>query len=267
MPSDRSPSPAVPSPARMYDYFLHGDNNFPVDRAAGDVVMSRVGAELTRSVVWENRRFLGRAVEFLAAECGVRQFIDVGAGLPSNENTHQVARRFAPDARVLYVDNDPVVAQYGRERFTGEEAANVRFATADLREPETILEHPARRELIDFTQPVGVLFVAVFHFVRDEDGPGRIAAAFRGRLCPGSYVALSHLSTDGSPQQERQAMQDSYRDTSAPMVFRERAAIMDLFGECELVPPGLVQAGLWRPDERATELTNRMLAGVGHKRR
>jgi O-methyltransferase involved in polyketide biosynthesis len=249
-----------PSPARMYDYFLHGDNNFPVDRAAGDAVISQVGEVLTKDVVWENRGFLGRVVHHLAAEHGVRQYIDVGAGLPSMENTHQIARRSIPDARVVYVDNDPVVASHGRTLLSDEERRTTRLLTADLRDPLSIVDNPELTGLIDFSEPVALLCVAVFHFVTDEDDPHGILRTFRERLAPGSYLALSHLNADESPDEEQATMRAIYRNATSPMVFRTRAEIEGLFTGCTLVPPGLVPTGHWH---REGDTTRRMYGALG----
>ncbi|WP_410633284.1 SAM-dependent methyltransferase [Amycolatopsis sp. cmx-4-83] len=249
-----------PSPARMYDYFLHGDNNFPVDREAGDAVIDQVGEVLTKDVVWENRRFLGRVVHHLAAEHGVRQFIDVGAGLPSMENTHQIARRSIPDARVAYVDLDPVVATHGKTLLTEEEQKITRLLTADLRDPLSIVDNPELADLIDFTQPVALLCVAVFHFITDEDDPHGIIRTFRERLAPGSFLALSHLNADESPDDEQDTMRAIYRNATSPMVFRTRAEIEALFSGFTLQAPGLVPTGHWR---REGDTTRRMYGGLG----
>ncbi|MFD6949712.1 hypothetical protein A6A08_01355 [Nocardiopsis sp. TSRI0078] len=255
-------SPDRPSPARMYDYFLHGTDNFPVDRAAADQVIERLGVTLTRSVVWENRHFLVRTVRHLAAEYGVRQFIDVGAGLPSVDNTHQAAHSVDPQARVLYVDNDPIVAEHG-ERLLKGAGERARVLTADLREPEAILDSPVTRDLIDLSQPVGLLFIAVFHFVKPEEDPRDIMARFRERLAPGSCMALSHLSSGDSPEEEQRLMQDTYKNSPAPMIYRTPEEIGSLFDGFELLSPGLVPPGLWRPDSGRGESTKRFLSGVG----
>ncbi|WP_431867682.1 SAM-dependent methyltransferase [Nocardiopsis eucommiae] len=255
-------SPERPSPARMYDYFLHGTDNFPVDRAAADQVIERLGSTLTRSVVWENRNFLGRVVRHLAAEHGIRQFIDVGAGLPSVDNTHQAAHGIDPEARVLYVDNDPIVASHGERLLAGSEG-RARILTADLRDPDSILDSPVTRELIDLSQPVGLLFIAVFHFIRPEEDPHGLIDRFRSRLAPGSFVALSHLSTGESPEQEQRLMTETYRNSPAPMIYRTPEEIGSLFDGFELLSPGLVAPGLWRPDSGTGESTRRFLSAVG----
>lgn len=267
MSIDDPVAPETPSTARMYDYFLHGDNNFPIDRAAADQVIAKVGSTLTRDVVWENRRFLGRVVRHLASECGIRQFIDVGAGLPSGENTHQVAGRSTPDARVVYVDVDPVVAEHGRRLLSDEEAERIRLITADAREPRRILDHPDTQAVLDFTQPIALLFIAVFHFIVDEENPRGILDEFRSRVAPGSYLAISHLATDKAPAEEMARMEAIYRNASAPMVYRDGVDIQALFDGTELVSPGLVSVARWRPDGREdNQPTNRMYGGIGRIR-
>ncbi|ADJ47302.1 hypothetical protein AMES_5477 [Amycolatopsis mediterranei S699] len=251
-----------PSPARMYDYFLHGDNNFAVDRAAGDAVIGQVGELLTKDVVWENRNFLGRVVQHLAAEHGIRQYIDIGAGLPSQENTHQVARRSVPDARVVYVDNDPVVATQGATLLSDEEKRITSLLTADLRDPASILEHPGLTGLIDFDEPVALLCVAVFHFITDDDDPDGILRAFRDRMVPGSYLALSHLNADEAPDEERAKMEAIYRNATSPMVFRSFGEIEKLFTGFELESPGLVPTGLWH---RSGDTNRRMYGALGRR--
>lgn len=250
-----------PSPARMYDYFLSGRDHLPVDREAGDRVIARVGEDLTRHVVGENRRFLGRAVDALA-RAGVDQFIDVGAGLPTQENTHQVAQRVLPDARVVYVDNDPVAAEQGADLV--DDPARVRFLTADARNPEAVLAHPDTRTVIDTDRPVAVLLVAVLHFVTDDEDPAGIVRTFRDACVPGSYLALSHLVTTGSPPEERRRMDEIYRGATAPMVFREPAAVRGFFDGYELLDPGLVPTGSWRAAPGATA-TGRMMGAVGRR--
>lgn len=265
IPEDEVFSPNRPSPARMYDYFLHGTDNFPVDRAAADRVIERLGSTLTRSVVWENRRFLGRVVRHLAAEHGIRQFIDVGAGLPSVDNTHQAAHSVDPQARVLYVDNDPVVAAHGEKLLEGA-GGRARTLTADLRDPASILDSPVTRELIDLDQPVALLFVAVFHFIRPDEDPQGLMGRYRERLAPGSFTALSHLCTAHSPDDERKLMTDTYKNSPAPMVYRTTDEIAALLDGFELLSPGLVPPGQWRPEPGQEESTRRFLSAVGRVR-
>jgi len=166
-----------PTPARMYDYFLGGKDNFEVDRAAADQIIARLGVEKSRFVAWENRRFLWRAVEYLSGECGVRQFIDVGAGLPTMRNTHEIAQAANPDARVVYVDNDPIVLSHGRVLLA--KHGGTAIVTADMREPAAILDAPETRDLIDFSKPVGILFNRGFP-LRAIGGPSPVCARSRG---------------------------------------------------------------------------------------
>ncbi len=259
-----------PTPARMYDYFLGGKDNFAVDRAAADALIGQLGVEKTRFVATENRRFLGRAVEYLARECGISQFIDVGAGLPTMRNTHEIAQAANPGARVVYVDNDPIVLSHGRALLADNGATAI--MPGDMREPDAILDAAPVRELIDFSQPVAVLFVAVFHFVvsaghpRYVPGladPGEIVAAFRDRVAPGSYLAVTHNSSDGASAADVAAAEDAYRSATAPMVIRSRAEVEALFAGWRLVPPGVVPACQWHsgPDEEPR--TGIILGGVG----
>jgi SAM-dependent methyltransferase len=261
-----------PTPARMYDYFLGGKDNFEVDRAAADALIDKLGVEKTRFVAQENRRFLWRAVEYLAGECGVSQFIDVGAGLPTMRNTHEIAQAVNPGARVVYVDNDPIVLSHGRALLAEDGATAI--VTADMREPDAILDAPKTKELIDFTRPVGILLVAVFHFVvsaghpRYVPGladPAGIVAAFRDRIAPGSYVAVTHNSSDGASPADVAAAEDAYRSATAPMVIRSRSEVAALFEGWRLVPPGVVPAWQWHSDPDEAPCTGIILGGVAVK--
>ena len=250
-----------PTPARMYDYFLGGKDNYAVDRQAGDEVIETLGDTLTRAVVWENRRFLGRAVRFLAADYGIDQFIDIGAGLPTVENTHQIAGAANPEARVVYVDNDPIVLAHGRALLAKD--AHTTVITADMRDPVGILDHPDLLRMIDLSRPVTVLLVAVLHFVSDAEQPERIVSAFREVMAPGSCLVISHLTSDGPPADEVQAVEDVYADATSPMIFRTRQRIAGFFDGLDLLSPGLVRPWAWHPDERADEQTDWLLGGIG----
>ena len=250
----------APTPARMYDEALHGKDHFDVDRAANARLYSGIGEQSVRSTALENRRFLGRAVKHLASECGVRQFLDIGSGLPTMRNTHEIAQESDPAARVVYVDYDPIVAVHGRALLAD---ANTRIVTADMRKPEAILDHPETRELIDFAEPVAVLFVAVFHFITPEEDPARIVAAFRERSAPGSYVAISHLTSDGTPPEEQRSWEAAFEGATSPMVFRSEKEIRGLFDGYELVEPGLVRPWTWHPDDEGSPETTSLYAGVG----
>ena len=249
--------PSVPSPARMYDYYLGGKDNFPADREAADQALSVVpfGREIARA----NRQFLVRAVTFMARS-GIGQFIDVGTGLPTRPNVHEVARSIHPNARVLYVDNDPMVCSHARALLATNDG--VAAIQGDIRRPQAILNDPITRTLIDFTQPVGVLFVAVLHFLTDDDQPWEQVAAFRWRMAGRSMLAISHITSDGTPPEVQSTIQDVYAEASAPAVFRARHDIESFFGGLDLVEPGLVEVGAWRSLRRSPPAPLRLLGGV-----
>ena len=234
-----------PHPARMYDAYLGGKDNYAADRAAVSQVL-RAAPEV-RDSARANRAFLQRAVRFLAAEAGIRQFIDIGTGIPTAGNVHQVAAEAAPGTRVVYVDNDPIVHVHANALLT--DTGTTRIVLADLREPEVILGHPKVAELIDFSQPVGLLLLAILHFITDAEDPGRILATFRDALPPGSYLALSHGTADFRPQAAQQAAA-VYNQATSAATLRSHAQIAALFEGWDLVEPGLVQVPLWRPEGR-----------------
>jgi O-methyltransferase involved in polyketide biosynthesis len=253
----------VPSVARVYDFFLGGKDNFAADRALAEQVLQRVPE--TADALRANRRFLGRAVEFLAT-AGIGQFLDLGAGLPSQNNVHEVAQRANPGARVVYVDNDPVVLTHARALLAG--GGSTVVVQGDVREPARILADPAVRQMIDFSRPVAVMCVALLHFVTDDEDPWGIVATLTGGLAPGSYLVLSHSTFDGHPAEVVAEVQARYRSASAPAVFRGREGIARFFDGSDLVDPGLVNPTDWRSDdeERARPGGEWMLAGVGRKR-
>ena len=251
-----------PTPARMYDYFLGGKDNFQVDRDAADLLDEVAGRGTTSTVAWENRRFLQRAVACLA-EAGIDQFVDIGAGLPTQGNVHEVAQRVNPAARVVYIDNDPIVLSHGRALLADD--VTTRVLTADMREPQAILAAPGLTELIDFSRPVAVLFVAVLHFVRDDEDPYGIVGTFRDAMVPGSYLVLSHVTTDGTPTEILAQNERVYEKSTSPSRPRSREEIMRFFDGLGLLEPGLVRPGLWRPEGGQETATNFMYAGVGVK--
>lgn len=253
-----------PSVARMYDYYLNGKDNFEVDRVAAEEAIA--AAPVAAEMAVENRSFLGRAVRYLVAEAGIRQFIDLGTGLPTMGNVHEVAHEVTPDARVVYVDYDPIVLAHARALLA--EAGRTTIVQADMREPEAILGSPRLRELIDFDQPVAVLMVAVLHFVTDEENPRAIIDRFRQAMAPGSYLVLSHATGDTGPDAAKLA--EAYRNASAtaPVVPRSHAQIQSLFDGFEVVEPGVVHLPQWRPDSpESVQDPERMwiLSGVGRK--
>ena len=235
-----------PHPARLYNFYLGGQDNYAVDRAAAAQVMKLLPE--TRDIVRANRAFLQRAVRFLVADAGIDQFIDIGTGIPAAGSVHEVAHRINPEARVVYVDNDPVVHLHASALLAGQ--SNTGIAAEDLRNPERILDHPKVQELIDFGKPVGLLLLAVLHFVTDESEPGRIIAALREALCPGSYLILSHATADFHDQSVAGAVTAVYQKATAPLVLRDHDQVSALFDGWDLVDPGLVQLPLWRPDDK-----------------
>lgn len=260
-PSHRPPADLRldrPTPARMYDYFLGGKDNFAVDRKAAERVKQAIPN--TYEIVWENRFFLQRVVRYLA-EAGIDQYIDLGTGLPTQGNVHEIAQRVIPEARVVYVDNDPIVLAYGRALLASSPTTTV--ITADMREPHAILGNPEVQALIDFSRPVAVLFVAVLHFIRDTEDPSGIVKAFRGVMAPGSHLVVSHLTTDGPPPDAVTRTVEVYERATSPIVFRTRQQIAQLFDEFTLVRPGLVRPWQWHPDATDTMHTKWLYAGVG----
>jgi len=234
--------PAVPSPARMYDYYLGGKDNYAADRAAAEKALSVVPHG--RQIAQANRHFLAHAV-VLMANHGVRQFIDLGTGIPTSPSVHELASVVQPDAHVLYVDNDPVVTVHNQALLA--KSACVRAIHGDIRQPYGIFTSPVLEEFIDFDQPVGILFAAVLHFIGDEDEPEALVKTFRSYMAPGSYLALSHIASDGTDPKVVATIQDAYAHASAPAIFRTRAQIAAFFTGLELEPPGLVDVTGWFP--------------------
>jgi hypothetical protein len=243
--------PAVPTAARMYDYFLGGHDNFAADRAAADILIQAAPAAPLTALA--NRAFLGRAVRFLAGEAGLRQFLDLGAGLPTQGSVHQVAREITPDARVVYVDSDPMVVAHARALDTGPATAVVQ---ADLRDARSVLEHPETTRLIDFSQPVAVLCLGTAHFIGGPDA-GAAVARFTAALAPGSYLALSHATTDQIPPRMVDAALEMYKRAAHPLYPRARADIERFFTGLELVPaqpggdPAVGFVGGWGAEDPA----------------
>jgi hypothetical protein len=260
----------VPNPARIYDYLLGGKDNFPADREVADQVLAI--APVARDVVEDNRAFLRRVVRHLAGEAGVRQFIDLGSGLPTQGNVHEIAQEVAPDARVLYVDNDAMVVTHSRALLAGDNTVAIQ---ADLREPEAIVGHPEVRELIDFEQPIGLLLMAILHFIPDDEDPYGIVAQFRDAMAAGSYLAVSHGTRDipVRPDMSPAAMTEMgakverlYQLTTSSLVTRTRAQVERFFDGFDLVEPGLVEIQLWRPDDSDSLLPGGFYGGVGRRR-
>jgi len=255
---------ARPNVARMYDYFLGGKDNYAVDREAGNKVLAVLPEARTAS--WENREFLQRAVRFLAMR-GVRQFIDIGCGLPTRGHVHEVAQDEAPSSRVVYVDYDPVVLAHARALLQKPGGPNVSVVEGDLREPEKIFADPAVQALIDFDKPVAVLVVAVLHFVSDAEDPHGIVDRIRTWLAPGSYLAMSHGTADSRPELVP-PVTDVYQHVSSSIFARPRAEIARMLDGFELVDPGLAYVRQWRAESGTSDLDpegSLSLGAVGRK--
>jgi SAM-dependent methyltransferase len=251
--------------ARVYDYWLGGRHNFLADQ---DVARAIAAVEPNvRVLVRANRAFLGRAVRFLA-QSGIRQFLDIGSGIPTEGNVHEVAQQAAPGSRVVYADIDPVAIAHSRALLAGNADASV--INGDLREPEKILANEDTRRLADFSQPAGLLLMLVLHFIPDADDPWRIVARLRDALAPGSYLVIGHGTDEGNPTMAQAASKVYNRGVSTQMHLRSHAEIMRFFDGFDLVEPGLVYTPLWRPDSPADVPENPSkgggLVGVGRKR-
>jgi hypothetical protein len=235
--------PSIPHSARIYSYWLGGKDHFPADRQAAEAVIRQRPHVVAGARA--NRAFLARAVRYLAAERGIRQFLDIGTGLPAPDATHQVAQNITPQSRVVYVDNDPLVLVHARALLTSTPQGACDYIQADLRDPAGILTRAART--LDFTQPVGVLLLAVLHFLPDADGPAAIAATLAAGLAPGSCLAISHLTADLAPEQVTAATAAYNTTTPVPVTARTHAEVTGLFGRLPLLPPGVVPVTEWRP--------------------
>jgi hypothetical protein len=268
MPSESNTMPSDidlnrPSAARVYDYYLGGAHNFASDRE-----MAERAIELWPDlplIMQANRAFLRRAVRFCIAS-GVNQFLDLGSGIPTVGNVHEVARSVDPDARVVYVDIDPVAVTHSRTILGDDPRTSVLHA--DLRRPDLLLQRPEVTDLLDFSRPVAVMMVAVLHFVPDADDPAAIIAGYRDAMAPGSFLVVSHATHEGQPQRADEHQQ-LYQRTATPMSMRSRAELQALLDGFDVVDPGVVYLPLWRPesldevDEHPERFTG--LAAIGHK--
>jgi SAM-dependent methyltransferase len=232
----------TPSPARIYDYLLGGSHNLAVDRAVAEQVL--VAMPDARSGALANRSFLYRAVRFLV-DAGVRQFLDLGSGIPTAGNVHEIAQRAAPGARVVYVDSDPVAVAHSRALLTGNERAGV--VESDIRDVDRIMASPEAARLLDPAEPVGLLMVAILHVIPDADDPAGLVAGLRDRVAPGSYLVVGHGTADSRPEDAARLEEVSKR-TPTPLTLRPRAEVERFFDGFDMVEPGLIWAPLWRPD-------------------
>jgi hypothetical protein len=234
--------------ARIYDYYLGGKDNFAADRRTAERAMASWPA--VRTAVRENRAFFGRAVRFLVAEAGIRQFLDVGTGLPSANNVHEVAQGLVPSCRVVYVDNDPIVLAHARALLTSSPEGKTAYIHADLREPGKILADPVTTATLDFSQPIALMLVAVLHFVPDEAQPRQIVDTLVEALPPGSYLVASHVTPEHDPEGVG-GLERTYQASGLPAQARtadEFAALA--FRGLEMIEPGPVLVSEWRPDSR-----------------
>jgi hypothetical protein len=233
----------VAHPARVYDYWLGGKNNFAADREAAERVLAVTPG--LRFRVRANRAFLARAVRYLAAEAGIRQFLDIGTGIPSANNTHQVAQAVAPDSRIVYVDNDPIVLTHARALLASGPEGATQYIDGDLRDAAPILQTASRT--LDFTRPTALILLGVLHLIADSEAPYQIVADLMDALPSGSYLAISHPASDIHAAQAEAQRRYNER-VSTPQTLRGRAEVSRFFDGLDLVPPGLVYVHTWRPD-------------------
>jgi len=236
-----------PNVARIYDYLLGGKDNFAADREAARQLVE--ASPDMAGIVRDNRSFIGRVVRYLATEGGIRQFLDLGGGLPTQTNVHQMAQQVTPDARVVYVDNDPVVWSHGQALLA--HSGQVAMVRADLREPAVVLRHPDVLGLLDFAQPVAVVCASVLHWVADEEDPHRIIAEYRDHLAPGSYLAISHGPTgtaDDDPDDVVGSVTTVFQQASTQLHVRSLQDIQRFFDGFDMIDPGVVWINEWRPE-------------------
>jgi SAM-dependent methyltransferase len=253
-------NPEVPSIARTYDYLLGGKDNFPADRALGEVFVREFPGAV--DIALDNRACLTRAVRYIAAELGIDQFLDLGSGLPTADNVHQVAQRSNPAARVAYVDIDPSVLAHGRALLAEDDQTVV--VGADITEPRAVLTRPEIVQLLDFRRPVALIASAILHHMTDEEVPAAVIATFKDALAPGSALFVSHFRTLGDP--DSAGMEAVLKEAFGRGAFRSDAQIAEYFTGTELAEPGIVPCALWHPDKDPGELSGYqqlIVAGLG----
>jgi hypothetical protein len=233
----------VAHPARVYDYWLGGKDNFAADREAAERVLAATPG--LRMRVRANRAFLARAVRYLAGTAGIDQFLDIGTGIPAANNTHEVAQAQTPMARVVYVDNDPIVLTHARALLTSVREGGTAYLDADLREPEKILEKA--RDILDFERPIAIILLGILHLIQDGEDPWRIVGRLMAAVPSGSYLAISHPAAEINPGQQEAQKRYNQR-VSTPQTLRSRPDVARFFADLDLVEPGLVQVHQWRPD-------------------
>jgi hypothetical protein len=237
---------AVPHSARIYDYWLGGKDNFAADRAVGEAMMKAIPG--LRSMAAENRKFVHRAARDLVAQEGIRQFLDIGTGIPTRPNLHEIAQRIAPETRVVYVDNDPIVLAHARALMVSTEAGRSEYLAADLRRPETLLKEQVIGETLDLTRPVGLTLIAILMLLADEDDPWELVAQLRAAMPAGSILAITHPTADFNPREVGPAVAAA-RGAGMTFVARSREQVQRFFGDWAMLEPGLVPVSGWRPDQ------------------
>jgi len=254
---------SVANQARVYDFLLGGKDNYAADRAAAEAVL-KIAPE-TVFTARANRAFLGRVVRYLTGQEGIRQFLDIGTGIPTAGNTHQVAQAIAPETRVVYVDYDPIVLAHARALLTGGGAGATEYIDADVRDTDKILSQA--RQLLDFSEPVAITMVSLMHAIPDSDDPHAIVARLLDAVPPGSFVAMSHMASDILDDSKQQGLESATgRLIQQQLTYRSREQVARFFAGTDLVPPGLVRVEEWRPDDDAAEATRSFLwSGVGRK--
>ncbi|WP_194908975.1 SAM-dependent methyltransferase [Catenulispora rubra] len=231
-------------PARIYNYFLGGKDNYAVDREAAETALRAVPE--VRAGARANRAFLGRAVRN-ASMAGITQFLDLGTGIPGPGNTGDIARSIHPEARVVYVDNDPIVATHSRALLSGADPALTAILEADIRDPTSILDDPTVAKVLDFQRPIAVLMVALLHFIRDEEDPAGVLATFTDAVAPGSMLVLSH-ATRGSDPERAKSVASGWTNATSQLVMRSVPEVTQFLDRWSVLEPGLVQVPQWRPD-------------------
>lgn len=236
--------PSVPNVARIYDYLLNGKDNYAIDREAAEKLITLMPDAVFAAR--QNRQFLQRVVNFLTGEAGIRQFIDIGTGLPTRGNVHEIVQHVAPDARVVYVDYDSVVVSHARALLAKQ--PTVVAIQGDLRKPIKILGHPGLRSIINFDEPVAVLLFAILHFIGEEESPHSLVDALKNAMLSGSYLALSHITDDHVSAEVSRQAQCLYEDATATAVPRTHAQVRRFFDGLDLIPPGVVDVSAWHPE-------------------
>lgn len=236
----------VPHSARIYDYWLGGKDNFAVDRAVGEAMIRAIPG--MRAMARENRKFVHRAARDLVAKEGIRQFLDIGTGIPTRPNLHEIAQEIAPETRVVYVDNDPIVLVHARALMISSEAGRSEYVSADIRDAQSIITEPVLRETLDMSKPVGLTLIAILMLLSDEDDPWGRVADLRDALPSGSILALTHPTADFAPDEVDQAVAAA-TGAGMTLVARTKDEVQGFFGDWEMLEPGLVPVSTWRPDE------------------